>query len=530
MMTNQRIKVSSGKLLLTLLLAVTHLLAGFSILLVSSWFIAACSVAGLGFNYMLPAVVIRALAIIRIASGYFSMLIGHSHLLDKLASIRLTTFFDLNDKVTVSREDSLDALHHQSEEVASIWMSWVGQNAGAFLSLLLLNVICLTLIPTLSIIVYAFSIFFFTVYALLLASMTYQSVELVAARKKLQFDIVKHIEAASLWHLYDNYALQQPSTDTLKLITNALQKNIRNASFLLLAGSMIALAGVFLFHSHALIGNALFIMLPVALLSINDWLTPTLSNQKQLLSYVEAKRATDQSNTKTGAVQNLDGEIKTITVSRFKAANTHMQPIDACFEKSSVNVVLGSSGAGKSRFLRALSGLLPFEGERKVTLDSWKIGEDITYSQGLLSDTVYLEQFPYVLSDTLAENLRIANPSASDNVLLETLYQVGLGHLNDLSQWLGEHGLPLSGGEKKRLGLARAILSDANVVLLDEPFESLDEENINRVTEIINDLASSKLIVLATHILPPNLAHQGCLRLDQVHNSGFSEVQYSEQA
>lgn len=511
MRVNQHFVASRGKLVITLVLAVTHLLAGFSILMVSSWFIAACSIAGLGFNYMLPAVVIRALAIVRIGSGYFSMLFGHSHLLGKLAEIRLNIFAGLHNKVSVSREESLDVLHHQSEEVAAIWMSWVGQNAGAFLSLLALTISVLAFVPEISNVVLGFSVMYALIYLVLLHSMVYQAATLIAVKKQLQFDIIKHVETAPLWHLYSDYQTQAPSMKPLKRIASSLQQRVRFASLLLFVAAMIAISSIFSLYAFDLSGNVLFIILPVALLSINDWLSPTLANQTQLLSYLEARRAISDTDSKLESLSVLDVEVKKIEVSDFYAADTRMTAVDASFELNTTNVIIGSSGVGKSRFLQALSGLLRFEGLRKVDVGLGSIS-----SQGLLSDSFYLEQFPYVLSDTLEENLRVVNRNASNVRLLTTLEQAGLGHLTNLGQWLGEHGLPLSGGERKRLGLARAMLSDANILLFDEPFESLDEQNIEKVVQIINDLASKKMIVLATHILPSNLQYHQYLSLDSV--------------
>jgi ATP-binding cassette subfamily C protein CydC len=516
---------SFGQLALSLLLAIVHLLAGFSILMVSSWFIAACSIAGLGFNYLLPAVVIRALAILRIASGYFAMLAGHSHLLKKLAALRLTLFASLQNTVSVSREESLDVLHHQSEEVASIWMAWVGQNAGAVLSLLLLNVLCATMLPELSPIMWTFTAAFIVIYTILLAAMAYKSAELVTAKKKLQFQIIKHVEAAPLWHLYADYDKQAPLTHALQQHVHALQQQIRTAALLLFTSAMIGVYTIFSVYSHELAGNALSIIVPIALLSVNDWLSPTLGSQKQLLSYLTAKRALASAGEMTESVDVIGGDIEEIELSDFKAANTKMPSIEARFVQNSTTVVMGSSGIGKSRFLQALSGLLRFDGQRRVVLSA-KDGGQISVSQGLLANSFYLEQFPYVLSDTLAENLRVANRDASDSMLLATLKQVGLDHLNDLGQWLGEHGLPLSGGEKKRLGLARAMLSRSQVLLLDEPFESLDKKNIERIAGIINTLASHRLVILATHMLPANLQYQQLLALEQLNRHDSKTLDY----
>lgn len=508
-------KVSPSRRLLALVLAVVHLLAGFAILVVSSWFIAACSIAGLGFNYMLPAVVIRALALIRIAGGYFSMLIGHRDLLDRLAILRLRIFASLQNKVAISREESLDVLHHHSEEVAAIWISWVGQNVGAFLSLLTLNVLAVWVLPEVAHLLLVFSLGFFLVYGGLLVSMAEKSAQLVATRKTLQFAILQHTEAAPLWHLYPDYDRQAPSMRPLQQIVDGMQLRIRTATLMLFAVAIAVIALMLSGTSEALTGSALLVIFPVALLSIHDWLAPTLGNQKQLFSYWVAQKALAEAGSRVDGLATCDAVIERIRVSDFRAVATRMTPVDAAFERHTTTVVVGSSGAGKSRFLQALSGLLPFEGRRQVALESDSPAPAAFQEQALLTDSFYVEQFPYVLSDSLAENLRVANRQASDSVLLSTLEQVGLGHLTDLGQWLGEHGLPLSGGEKKRLGLARALLSQSSLLMLDEPFESLDEENIERVVEIINQLSTRKIVVLATHILPASLRYQQCLNLEK---------------
>ncbi|MFT2089491.1 ATP-binding cassette domain-containing protein [Paraglaciecola sp. 2405UD69-4] len=503
------------KLLATLLLMLIHFATGLAILIVASWFIAACSIAGLGFNYMLPAVVIRALAILRIASGYFSMLVGHNHLLNKLAALRLKIFAGLENNVSMSREQSLDALHHHSEDVASIWIAWVGQNAGISLSLAMLNLVALFWIAPLTQGVLIFTGIFMSIYLGLLIAMIKVSASIVAAKKQAQFAILQHIEAAPIWHLMQSYNDNSPSLKKLRALEAFQQRQVRNASFLLILCGLGLLITLLSQYSGQYIGSAEFIVIPILILSLNDWLTPAFANQKQLASYIEAKKEIQTSIENSQHLSVISNPINVIEVVNFQPINTNMCETSARFDKGGVNVLVGSSGAGKSRFLQALAGLIDFHGSREVAFAT----RTKSSQHGLLSDAVYLEQFPYVLSDTVRANLQVANLKASDAKIREVLKEVGLHSLDNLDQWLGENGRPLSGGEKKRLGLARALLSHANLLLLDEPFESLDAENIARVSKIINHLANEKIVFVATHILPKGLFIQKCCSLESEGSS-----------
>ena len=97
----------------------------------------------------------------------------------------------------------------------------------------------------------------------------------------------------------------------------------------------------------------------------------------------------------------------------------------------------------------------------------------------------------------------MGNPTASDAQLLEVLETVGLAYLNEdgLSLWLGEGGRPLSGGEQRRLGLARVLLSQADVILLDEPTEGLDRETEQLILRLILSHCANKTLLMITHRL-----------------------------
>ncbi|WAC28500.1 thiol reductant ABC exporter subunit CydC [Ancylobacter sp. SL191] len=149
---------------------------------------------------------------------------------------------------------------------------------------------------------------------------------------------------------------------------------------------------------------------------------------------------------------------------------------------------LGTSGAGKSTLLAALAGELTPQAGALATLPS-----------SLLTQRTELFQ------DSLAGNLRLAKPSASEGELYAALAQAGLADVveaqpDGLESRLGEGGIGLSGGQQRRLALARLILRGAPLWLLDEPTDGLDGATARAVLAQLTACAGDHTLVLATHL------------------------------
>ncbi|MEC9127920.1 MAG: ATP-binding cassette domain-containing protein, partial [Pseudomonadota bacterium] len=105
------------------------------------------------------------------------------------------------------------------------------------------------------------------------------------------------------------------------------------------------------------------------------------------------------------------------------------------------------------------------------------------------------------------------------------LAQLGLEALMPLSIWVGKAGRALSGGERKRLALARAILYNANVLLVDEPFEGLDVPTQHKVCDVLNRYAANHLILVASHVTPSTLNVSSTLSLGEGSVGNLSKGQ-----
>lgn len=546
-----------GKSLLALILYVLHVSAGMLLLIFSSWFIAACAIAGVHFNYMLPAVIIRALALTRVASGYGQMWVGHQQLLLRLQHIRLTLFSKLQDALIKDRAYSTEALAHHSEAVASIWVSWVNQNAGALISLLI-GAVCLFLwLPDWTWTFALLSICYVALFGLICWRGLRISQNIFTAHQAFRANTNDYLNSASIWHLYAEHKAPdaasvwthqrklQQLTDNALLILQALSYGI--LLFLLHSWQSIRITGesadksavehavtaqipltqVSLTQapieqtlieqtlieqaslaSSAFNGEPLVMIGVMLLLSARDWLSPGILSQHALGGYLVAKKALDTLPYQPLHRLSLNppAQTESLTLTDFSGDITGVPRISLSIEGPQIVLLKGSSGVGKSTLLQACTGLLPSQGER------YRNGDKLP--EGLLRSWLYVEQLPRPLSGNIRHNLGIVSNKISDQTMLSVLKQVGLTHLTDLNQWIGTTGRQLSGGELKRFALARALLADSEVLLLDEPFEGLAHAQQRHIAALLNRIARNKIVLIASHIEPDNLLVRQSYSLD----------------
>lgn len=172
-------------------------------------------------------------------------------------------------------------------------------------------------------------------------------------------------------------------------------------------------------------------------------------------------------------------------------------------EKSKITALVGLSGCGKStvasmlmKFIYPSSGAVYLNGKDYACMNRKEIGEYI----------VMVPQTVNLFSDTIRNNLLLANPSATDEKLWQVLREVSLDkHIRRMSEGLdtmvSESGSNLSGGQKQMMGIARALLTDAEYIIFDEATSAVDPESEKIIWQCIEKLSKKRTLIIISHRL-----------------------------
>ena len=198
--------------------------------------------------------------------------------------------------------------------------------------------------------------------------------------------------------------------------------------------------------------------------------------------------------------QKIESEISRVTAQNLTVAwdENFMQPVSFDLNKGEILVVRGRSGSGKSTLAMGLLGLLPYKG--LLTFN----GHEADEFSDLNAQVVGTVQRSHIFNTSLRENLKIANQEATDTELIQVLTILELDQLlNELPEGLdtiiGDFGRVISGGEAKRLSVARVLLAMADVYILDEPTEHLDDGLAGRIEKAIAKRLQDKITIVITH-------------------------------
>ena len=203
-------------------------------------------------------------------------------------------------------------------------------------------------------------------------------------------------------------------------------------------------------------------------------------------------------------IQNIkSNEIEFKNVSFSYGKGEALKGISVALKPNTLTAIIGPSGSGKTTFCKLIPRFYDVS-EGEILIGGAKITNIST--EELMKNISMVFQNVYLFEDTIMNNIRLAKPNASDEDIISAAKKARChDFIKSLQKGyetkIGEAGSTLSGGEKQRIAIARAILKDAPIVILDEFTSALDVENERHILQAIDNLVQNKTVIMIAHRL-----------------------------
>lgn len=522
-----------------ILLALVPLLAGLALLGVAGWFITAAAIAGLTgvfLNIFVPSALIRGFAIARTAGRYGERLLTHDVTFRFLANLRMRVFKGAAvETLSEGRATrSAQLLNRMTTDIAALDAIYLRLVVPICLSLLTFCLAALVFGGTALWAVLPLAIFAGVMASLFrlagghadrqaarrqeaaLDAVRVRSVDLVAGRRDLA--IYGGLDGAA--------AKVEGAAERLnEADVQDGQRSAQLASYSFLAGQIL-FAALLVILGEAVLGAKLDVAVAVALLLFGLALPEVFVSgvpgalalartklaARRILPNVEEADLFDRSFPQMidegGRASSGEGgdaastlEFEAVSFRYRGASEPVVRDLSFAVGEGEIVALTGRSGCGKSTVSALASALIqPESGTVRL------LGQPLAdwHEADLRRSVTVLSQRPYLFHGSIADNLRIANPQASDADLWAALDVAALGDriradAAGLAAIVGEGGLGLSGGEQRRLGLARAYLTSPAFWILDEMTEGLDEATAEDVLARFLSFRAEAAVLMIAH-------------------------------
>ncbi|EOY5421543.1 cysteine/glutathione ABC transporter ATP-binding protein/permease CydC [Cronobacter dublinensis] len=523
---------------LGVVLAIVTLLASIGLLTLSGWFLSASAVVGMAglysFNYMLPAAGVRGAAIIRTAGRYFERLVSHEGTFRVLEHLRVHTFSRLlplspSGLARFRQGELLNRLVADVDTLDHLYLRVISPLIGALAVIVVvtlgLSVLDITLALTLGGVMLAT--------LLLLPPLFYRAGRpvgeaLTALRASYRQQLTSWLQGQAELSIFGAAGRYRDNLDATEQAWHEAQRRqtgltaLSQAMMTLISGMTVVL--ILWMAAGGVGGNsapgsliALFVFCALAAFEALapvggafQHLGQVIASARRVSDVIEQPADITFEQPGVDAPREASLALRDVSFSYPGQPQAALRDITLDVAPGEHIVILGRTGCGKSTLLQLLTRAWdPTSGE--VTLGGVPIA---SYHEAALRATMsVVPQRVHLFSATLRDNLRLAAPDADDAALSAILKRTGLEKLLEdegLNAWLGEGGRQLSGGELRRLGIARALLHDAPMLLLDEPTEGLDAETERQILALVREVAAHKTLLMVTHRL------QGLTAFDRI--------------
>ncbi|WP_159652095.1 heme ABC transporter ATP-binding protein/permease CydC [Vibrio atypicus] len=514
---------------LGMLLAFLTLAASIGLLTLSGWFLSAAAVAGLTiaretFNYMLPGAFVRGFAMGRTAGRWGERVVSHNATFKLLTDLRIFFFSKLAPlipgRVSNLRDaDLLNRLVADIDAMDHVYLRLVSPMVVGSLGIAgLTALICwfdtdlgLTLGAILFVLLLSWPVLFYKLGKR-------NGSELTQNKADLRITTLDWLQGYSELTLFG--AEERYRNAILNTQERLLKNQMFNAHFAGLAQALLMLAngwtialmlwlaadGVGGNMPDPMIALVVFatmasveLLMPIA--GAFQHLGQTLTSARRLNDIILSEPDVQFPEQKINHDEQYSIEYNSVSFHYPDSDAQVVKDINLHIPAKHRIAVVGQTGSGKSTLLQLLNRYWDVQqGEIKLA------GQPISHwSESQLREAIsVVSQRVDILNGSLRDNLLMASPEAEDSVLAATLTKVGLEKLLEdtgLDTWLGDGGRQLSGGEKRRIGIARALLHNAPILLLDEPTEGLDKQTEQQIMQLFEDHFEGKTVLFITHRL-----------------------------
>ncbi len=512
--------------------------AGIALLAVSGHFITRMALAGVGglaINYYTPAALIRMFAILRTGGRYVERLVTHDATLSILARLRCWLFARLIPLApgalgTLGSAELYSRIRADIDTLEHAYLSVMTPVAVALVTSLGVLVVTACYAPWLALVLavlYAAAGVLLPWWTLrrgnrpsrradeLAESMRWQIADGLRGRAELALFGAEaaHAERFAATLAGRQQALRQ--VQRLQVIADA------GITLLVQVACAVALGlGIWALR-HAALGGAELTMLVLLAMAGFDAIAPLpsawarlgavraaaerifeLADRAPAVSEPVASASPATERQPGSGIATHDLQWQNVWLRYGEPPQWALKGVDLMIPHGRHVAIVGPSGAGKSSLIAALCRFQPYRG--RITLGG--ISLDAMQGDAVRECFAVVEQKPYLFDGSLRDNLQIARPTASDDELIQALNHAQLGSYlqqlpRGLDSWVGENGIGLSGGEARRVAVARALLSPAPIMLLDEPTEGLDANTAQALYASLAAQTRNRTVILITHKL-----------------------------